>query len=131
MSANLHQPWLDRAEADLIVARLVLVEGHYAHACFFSQQCLEKATKAYLLNQSGKYPRTHRLVDLITECVNFEPSFSKYQANCVVVDQYYIPTRYPDAVSESLLGGLPNEVEAREAVDIAEVVFKFVKSLLP
>ena len=131
MSANLHQPWLDKAETDLIVARLVLVEGHYAHACFFSQQCMEKAMKAYLLDQSGKYPRTHRLVDLLTECVNFEPSFSKLQADCVVVDQYYIPTRYPDAVPSGLPDNLPGEVEAKEAVDIAEVVFKFVRPLLP
>ena len=131
MSVNLHQLWLDKAETDLIVARLVLVEGYYAHDCFFSQQCMEKAMKAYLLDQSGKYPRTHRLVDLLTECVNFEPSFSKFQADCVIVDQYYIPTRYPDAIPGSLPGGSPNEVEAKEAVDIAEVVFKFVKPLLP
>ena len=131
MSANLHQPWLDKAEADLVVARLVLTKEHHTHACFLSQQCLEKAMKAYLLDQSGKYPRTHRLVDLLTECANFNPSFSKFQADCVVVDQYYTPTRYPDAVPGNLLGGSPSEIEAKEAVDIAEAVLRFVKSLLP
>jgi HEPN domain-containing protein len=30
-----------------------------------------------------------------------------------------------------LLGGSPSEIEAKEAVDIAEAVLKFVKSLLP
>lgn len=45
-------------------------------------------------------------------------SFSKFQADCVVVDQYYTPTRYPDAVPGNLLGGSPSEIEAKEAVDL-------------
>jgi len=35
MSVNPAQPWLDKASEDLIVARLVLAEQHFAHACFF------------------------------------------------------------------------------------------------
>lgn len=43
MSASVSKQWLDRATEDLAVARLVLEEDYPAHACFLSQQCIEKS----------------------------------------------------------------------------------------
>lgn len=73
MSANLPDQWLSRATEDLVVARLVLREDHAAHACFLSQQCIEKALKAFLLKRTNLYPRTHKLIDLANECAKAEP----------------------------------------------------------
>ncbi len=131
MSASPPQQWFDRAREDLQVARLVLQERHYAHACFLSQQCIEKALKAYLLERANAYPRVHKLVDLLAECEALDSTFGVYRAACIVVDQYYIPTRYPDGVPGGLADGLPSETEAREALNAAEEVFRFVAIQLP
>jgi HEPN domain-containing protein len=131
MSASLPQQWFDRAREDLQVARLVVQERHYAHACFLSQQCIEKALKAYLLEKANTYPRVHKLVDLLAECETLDAAFGAYRADCIVVDQYYIPTRYPDGVPGGLAGGLPGETEAREALNAADEVFQFVATQLP
>jgi len=102
MSAGLPERWLDRAAEDSIVARLVLKEGHTAHACFLAQPCIEKSLKAFLLDRSNAYPRSHKCVDLLGECAALDSAFAAFDADCAIVDQYYIPTRYPDGVPGSL-----------------------------
>ncbi len=131
MSANLPKQWLDRATEDLIVAHLLLDEEHFSHACFLSQQAIEKAIKALLLHLTGAYPRTHRLVDLLTKAVTSDQSLTNFLTDCAIVDQYYIPTRYPDSIPGGLATGLPGEAEAREAVEIAERLLAAITPKLP
>lgn len=130
MSANLHQKWLERGAEDLIVAGLVHGEQHYTHACFLSQQCLEKTLKAFLIARTNQYPRTHKLVDLLQQCMVVEPKFAQFFAACVAIDQYYIPTRYPDATPGGLPSGLPSAAQAQKAIDAATEISQFVTSLL-
>ena len=40
--------WFQQAQADLAVVRTLRTAGHYAAACFHSQQAAEKALKAIL-----------------------------------------------------------------------------------
>jgi HEPN domain-containing protein len=108
----------------------VLQERHFAHACFLSQPCIEKSLQAYLLAKANAYPRVHKLVDLLAECEALDAEFVTYRADCIVVDQYYIPTRYPDGVPGGLASGLPGPAEAREARDAADEVFQFIASQL-
>jgi len=126
MSASLPKQWLEKASEDLTVARLVLKEGHTAHTCFLSQQCIEKSLKAYLLFQANDYPRTHKLVDLLNSCATLDTAFSQFLSECTVVDQYYVPTRYPDGIPGSTASGLPSETEAKEAMQTAEKILQFV-----
>jgi HEPN domain-containing protein len=130
MSINLPKQWIGRATEDLNVAWLVLKEGHTAHACFLAQQSIEKSLKAYLLAKSNTYPRTHKLVDLLNLCQNFEQGFSQFQSDCIIVDQYYIPTRYPDGIPGGGAGGMPGQVEAKESLEAAERVLQFVNPQL-
>jgi HEPN domain-containing protein len=131
MSASLPSQWLEKATEDLIVARLVFNEGYMAHVCFLAQQCIEKSLKAYLLGNSNTYPRTHKLVDLLGQCENLEPTFAQFQSGCIVVDQYYIPARYPNGVPGELPGGTPGQTEAQESLDTAERILQFVTTRLP
>jgi HEPN domain-containing protein len=68
MSVNLPRQWLERASEDLDVAQLVLEEEYFAHVCFLAQQAIEKALKGYLLQHTGTYPKTHRLLELLASC---------------------------------------------------------------
>lgn len=130
MIANFPQQWLDRATEDLTVARLVLREDHLAHACFLSQQCIEKSLKAYLIAKINEYPRTHLLVDLLNQCAALESTFLQFLAECTTVDQYYIPTRYPDSTPGGRPFGMPSHAEATESITAAETILRFVTSQL-
>jgi len=126
MSANPPQQWFDKAAEDLIVARLVFKESHTAHTCFLAHQCIEKTLKAYLLFAANTYPRTHKLVDLLGLCQGEEPDLSEFLTYCTIVDQYYIPTRYPDGIPGGLPDGIPGEAEAKESIEAADAILQFV-----
>lgn len=128
MSTQLFQQWLDFAAEDLAVARLVLGEGHFAHVCFLSQQCIEKALKAFLIAKLNQYPRIHNLTDLLTQCVVIDSSFSQFATDCVTVDQYYIPMRYPVGLPSGLASAPLNNLHAAKAIDAAERILQYTIS---
>ena len=97
MTVELTQPWLDRAADDLAVGNLVLEKGFTAHSCFLAHQAFEKALKAFLIKSRGTYPRTHKLVDLVREGAAHDEAILDLLESAIILDQYYIPTRYPDA----------------------------------
>jgi HEPN domain-containing protein len=130
VSGARYRLWLDRAGDDLAVARLVYQEGYFSHACFLAQQSIEKMLKGYLLWAANDYPRVHRLVELLALCQERDASFEELLADCIVIDQYYIPTRYPNGIPGSLPDGLPGPDEAQEAVRIAETIRDFVREKL-
>lgn len=95
--------WLRQAENDLAYARLGLREGFHAQVCFQCQQICEKALKSM---HYGRLARRvvfgHSLVELAGP-LGLDPALRREMA---ILDQYYIPTRYPNG----LPGGLPFEV---------------------
>lgn len=122
--------WLERAEEDRKVAKLAYNEGIYNQTCFHCQQGAEKAMKAFLLGKSGRYPKTHFLVELFELCKAVDESFSGLFDECIYLDQFYVPTRYPDAVIGSLPGGLPGKIEAEQALAALNRVFEFIERKL-
>jgi HEPN domain-containing protein len=127
MNESLVQKWLDKAAEDLVVAQLVQQEGHLSHACFLSQQTIEKSLKAFLLAYTGHHPRTHKLIDLLQQCLVWESGFDQFRADCIRVDQFYIPVRYPDGIPGGLPDGQPNANQTQNALDAAQMMHDFVK----
>ncbi len=130
MTDELIQAWLDRAADDLAVGKLTLKKGYTAHSCFLSHQAFEKSLKAFLIKRRATHPRTHKLVDLVTECATLDEALANLLTGAIVLDQYYIPTRYPDATPGTLAEGLPSAKQAKEALNIAQDAFDTVSSLL-
>lgn len=128
---SLPKQWLDKATEDLTVARLVLNEGLTAPACFHSQQCIEKSLKAYLLAKSNTYPRVHKLVDLLDLCRQIDSTFAQFLSDCARVDEYYVPTRYPEGIAGGLPGGTPSAHAADRAITAAQTILDFVIRQLP
>jgi HEPN domain-containing protein len=106
------------ADDDLKFARVGFREGFYSQVCFLSQQAMEKSLKGYLVYKGKNYPKTHKLVDLYFLCR--EKFLEPFKNKIKLVDEFYIPTRYPDGIP----GGLPNrissETDAKEALGAAE-----------
>lgn len=114
--------WLAFARQDLRMAELAMTEGLYNQVCFHQvcfhcQQCAEKAVKGLLAQQGQTPPRTHRLGDLLGL---LDPNLLAGLALEVhLLDRFYIPTRYPDALPGVLPEGLADAQDAREALDVA------------
>jgi len=120
--------WLLQAENDLGFARAGVREGYYAQACFVCQQVCEKALKSIHYGALGRrFVHGHSLLELASAL----EMPAELREAMGVLDQYYIPTRYPNG----LPGALPYEVytqaQAGAAVEVCGRVIAMARSALP
>ena len=118
--------WIEFAGEDLRMAQLALQENIYNQVCFHSEQCVEKAIKGLILHQGHLYPHSHKLADLLNSLSSPSP-FDDLREAILLLDRFYIPSRYPDALPGMLPQGLPTEKDAGEAIDIARQVLEGAK----
>jgi len=107
---------------------LGLEREFYAQVCFQCQQVCEKALKSIHYGERGeRIVVGHSLVEL-TQKLNVR---EELREDLAVVDQYYIPTRYPNG----LPGSTPYEVytkgQASAAVTIAEAAIALARDRVP
>jgi len=114
--------WLIFAREDLRVAEIVLDAGIYNQVCFHAQQCVEKALKGALVRQGHAPPRTHSITDLLS--LFPREWLADLRDDLSMMDNLYIPTRYPDALPGRLPDGLPGRAEAEEALALARAALK-------
>jgi len=117
--------WLRFAQEDLRMAELALPDGIYNQVCFHAQQCAEKAIKGLLAFQGVAPPRTHRIADLLSLVKN-----DLFDVEVQLLDRFYIPTRYPDALPGMLPEGLPERQDAEHALDTARQVLAMITILV-
>ncbi len=120
--------WLSFVEDDLKMAQLALAEKMYNQVCFHAQQAAEKALKAFIIASGEATPHTHKLVDLLL--MIRDSQLEKMRPQLQRLDQFYLPTRYPDALPGTLPEGLPNERDAKTALETAQEVLKMVQDAL-
>ena len=110
--------WLQQAENDLLFAELGLRNQFHAQVCFQSQQICEKAVKAIRYCNGERFVYGHSLVEPTSPL----EELAELRDDFAILDQCYIPTRYPNG----LPGGVPYETytskQAAEAVRIARRV---------
>ncbi len=123
--------WLRQAERDLDDARYAFNGERYNLACFLAQQASEKAVKGYLYAQGVEMARGHSVRELCTDAAAFDQAFADMGREAAPLDQYYIPTRYPNG----LPGGVPFEAytvhDGKRALALAERVLDFVRERVP
>lgn len=74
-----HSVFSLEADRDYIIARLVNFAGSAfsSRAGYYSQQALEKYFKAYLVQESGQYPKDHNLLELAKQCSRFHKDYAE------------------------------------------------------
>ncbi len=122
--------WLRQAENDLDFARLATREEFFAQACFMAHQVAEKALKALAYDRGDRYVLGHSLTELVSGLAPTHPALSELLEPMGVLDQYYLPTRYPDALPGSTPFEVFSEAQARDAVDAAETTFELAESII-
>jgi HEPN domain-containing protein len=91
--------WLRQAEHDLAIARGHQERGDFSDACFMAEQAAQKALKAFLIAYGQRSVPIHSVAQLTEHCAQVDPAFTVHITAGRVLDQYYIPTRYPDALA--------------------------------
>jgi len=119
--------WLERSMADLQGAEVALAGKPLftEHACFHSQQAVEKALKAFLVYHDVEFPWTHQIGFLLELCAKQDDTFDRFVTTAVPLTEYAVRFRYPFS------GPPPSLEQARAALDTARQVFQFVLDRLP
>jgi HEPN domain-containing protein len=105
-------------------------EGFPAQACFTCQQAGEKALKALHYLRGSRIVLGHSVVELLDALAGDHPELRALREAAQQLDQYYIPTRYPNG----LPGGVPSEVftprQATEAVASVREIISLARSAI-
>jgi len=115
--------WIEKAEGDLLTAQReyrARNRPNYDAVCFHAQQTAEKYLKAWLQEVGKVIPRIHNLVDLVSLCLEIDPTFSILEPELRGLDGYAVRTRYP--------GQNAAKEEALSAINISKSVSKFIRN---
>ncbi len=101
--------WLEQARRDLDDARYAAAGARWNLTCFLAQQSAEKALKAFLFARGAEMVWGHSVAELCHDAALHDPAFAELGREAAALDQYYIPTRYPNG----LPGGIPADAYGR------------------
>lgn len=114
--------WLERADEDIQAAgKLVDSDDTLNAAAFHCQQCIEKALKGYILFKTHQHVDGHNLTWLCRQAINNDRRFTQWLDESVVLNRYYIETRYPADIPLDL-----NSIIVRSAYDMARSMYRFI-----
>ncbi|MGQ9468150.1 MAG: HEPN domain-containing protein [Anaerolineae bacterium] len=123
--------WFRQAQADLEVAYALRRGGYYAAACFHSQQAAEKAMKALFYSQGSRVVLGHSVRELALQGEKLDPSFANVREAGALLDQFYIPTRYPNGLPPPAIPSQSYTAsQADMALEAAEQVLEVVGTFL-
>lgn len=118
--------WLDRAQADLQSARLLLVGGGDCNTVVFHcHQVVEKALKGFLLFRSRRHYDGHNITFLVRRAMQLDRDFNKYLDDSPAFNRYYIETRYPTDIPFVL-----EEKHVRDVFLYSEGIYSTIASKL-
>jgi HEPN domain-containing protein len=125
--------WLKTAEGDLETAEVLMKNDRYAHACFHAQQSGEKSLKA-LWHFFDADPWGHSINKLLQGLehidLNAFKTLKPMNKYALVLDRFYIPTRYPNGLPEMTPEEAYLEEDAILCIDYAEKIIEVVRKLI-
>lgn len=120
-SVSPHIEWFAKAgEDELSIDAIFKAGGSPSTACFLAQQMAEKYLKGLTVHHKVPFKKVHDLLELETILMNCEPDINQIHNDLVLLNRFYIETRYPGDYPEF------NFDEAHKAFDAALRVKNFV-----
>ncbi len=120
--------WISFVMDDLDSAEIMMREKKFNNVCYFSHQAVEKVLKAFLEHNKVNPPPIHNLIDLLKQCGNINEEILTLLPKVRILNQFYIPTRYPVAPVGSTPKGMPDQALAEKALEYAKEIVNFVKT---
>lgn len=124
---NRSRDWFAQAEHDLEQAIASHEDGRHDWACFAAHQASEKAAKALHLAH-GQEAWGHAAARLLGELPDLPPRELIERAR--VLDNYYIPARYPNGHDEGPAFEHYGSLHSSQAVEYARNVLDYVRKAL-
>lgn len=115
---------------DLRWARALAEQGGYHIACFLAQQVAEKALKGLRYAQGEEIVLGHSVERLCHEAGETDRALREHVRRWAILDGYYVPTRYPNGLPDSIPARVYTQDAATSAVDLAAEIVDFVRSRL-
>jgi HEPN domain-containing protein len=122
---NRSKDWLAQGSRDLEQARASQSEGRHEWACFAAHQAAEKAVKALHL-ALGQEAWGHVIARLLSELPASVPGDLVEKSK--VLDNFYIPTRYPNGHPEGAPFDHYGSLQSHEAIRYAGEILEFVRT---
>jgi len=120
--------WLEQAEHNLEVAEHNLKAKFYSDACFMAEQTAQVGLKAFIIYHKRRLIWEHSIQELAKICSQYDKSFERFIEYGKILDRYYIPTRYPDALARPAVPFKTyTEEDANDAIKLVKEVLKKVK----
>ena len=121
------QDWIKQAERDFEQAEDSFRAGRHEWACFAAQQAAEKAVKAvHLFHKQEAWGHVvARLLQELPAALSVEPGLVN---RARVLDNYYIPARYPNGHPEGAPFEHYSELQSSEAVAYAGEIIEFCRN---
>ena len=120
---NRAEDWFQQARRNLDQAQASQDELRHEWACFAAQQAGELAAKALHLAH-GQEAWGHNVARLLKELP--VPVDNELIDKAKVLDNFYIPTRYPNGHSEGAPYHHYGELQSKEAIRYAGEILEFV-----
>ena|SRR5512139_39982 len=119
--------WLRQAKDDYRFGRAALAGRFYAQACFVAQQVAEKAVKAVHYSLSGRPIFGHSVHALLKQ-LNARTQVTEALLELAgQLDQYYVSTRYPDALPGVAPSDAFSAAQARAALGAAQKILRWAQ----
>ncbi len=119
--------WLTQAERNLEQAQASREDGRHEWACFAAQQAAELAAKAlHLFYKQEAWG--HVVARLLAELPVSAPGDLIEKAK--VLDNFYIPTRYPNGHSEGAPFHHYGTYQSEEAIGCAGEIIEYVRAVM-
>lgn len=120
--------WLEQAEHNLEVAEHNLRGKFYSDTCFMAEQTAQVGLKAFIIYHKRRLIWEHSIQELARLCSQYDNSFEIFIEYGKILDRYYIPTRYPNALARPAVPYKTyTEKDAKEAIQFAREIVKMVK----
>lgn len=118
-----------QARRDLLHAKKDVDDGFHEHACFESHQAAEKAVKAVYQRLHGE-AWGHRVSHLLAEIRPRLEIPEELVDDAKLLDQYYIPTRYPNGFESGAPADYYTRAQAADASERATRIIDWCAGVL-
>ncbi len=122
--------WLEQASADRHGAQLLFDGASYHLACFIGQQVAEKALKAYLYAQGEEIVIGHSVEALCRRAAEYDADFEALHEIVAPLDGYYVATRYPNGLPDSIPARVYTRPVAEEVLHLCDQALDLVRRKL-
>lgn len=120
--------WLDYSRENLESAQILLTSSLFNPCLQNIQQCVEKALKVLLIENSIQLKKTHSISELRN--ILFQNRIAIYitDEECEFLDSIYLPSKYP--LNSVLPYFMPDQNICEQGIAIAKKVYNAVDEIL-